>query len=72
MSRRPRRAEWSIIQDYADPAIADGAGRRLYGRGASDEEIKRVLRQYIYDDRVIRRIIPAARHLRRQRQEAGQ
>ena len=40
-------------------------------RGASDEEIKRELRQYIYDDRVIRRIIPAARHLRRQRQEAG-
>ena len=63
--------EWSIIQDYADPAIADGL-EAIVSRGASDEEIKRELRQYIYDDRVIRRIIPAARHLRRQRQEAGQ
>ena len=61
--------EWSIIQDYADPAIADGL-EAIVGRGASDEEIKRVLRQYIYDDRVIRRLLPAARHLRRQRQEA--
>ena len=56
--------EWSIIQDYADPAIADGL-EAIVSRGASDEEIKRELRQYIYDDRVIRRILPAARHLRR-------
>ncbi len=62
--------EWRIIQDYADPVAA--ALETVVGRGASDEEIKRELRQYIYDDRVIRRIIPAARHLRRQRQEAGQ
>lgn len=31
--------EWSIIQDYADPAIADGL-EAIVGRGASDEEIK--------------------------------
>ena len=61
--------EWRIIQDYADPVAT--ALETVVWRGASDEEIKRELRQYIYDDRVIRRIIPAARHLRRQRQEAG-
>ena len=60
--------EWRIIQDYADPVAT--ALETVVNRGATDEEIKRELRQYIYDDRVIRRIIPAARHLRRQREAA--
>lgn len=60
--------EWSIIQDYADPVAT--ALETVVSRGATDEEIKRELRQYIVDDRVIWRIIPAARHLRRQRMEA--
>ena len=58
--------EWRIIQDYADPVAT--ALETVVNRGATDEEIKRELRQYIYDDRVIRRIIPAARHLRRQKE----
>ena len=60
--------EWRIIQDYADPVAT--ALETVVNRGATDEEIKRELRQYIYDDRVIRRIIPAARHVRRQGEAA--
>ena len=62
--------EWRIIQDYADPVAS--ALETVVKLGATEDEIRRTLRQYVTDDNLIKRIIPAARHLRRQRQEASQ
>lgn len=60
--------EWRIIQGYEE-RVAD-ALETIVRRGASTEEIRRMMRNYIYDDRVIRRIEPAARHLRRVKEMA--
>ena len=43
----------------------------LIGRGATEDDIKVILSGYV-EDNFTRRLLPAARHLRRQRQEAGQ
>ena len=43
----------------------------LIGRGATEDDIKAILSGYV-EDNFTKRLLPAARHLRRQRQEAGQ
>ena len=43
----------------------------LIGRGATEDDIKAILAAYV-EDNFTKRLLPAARHLRRQRQEAGQ
>jgi hypothetical protein len=43
----------------------------LIGRGATEDDIKAILGGYV-EDNFTRRLLPAARHLRRQRMEAGQ
>ena len=62
--------EWRIVAIYEDDVAA--ALETVVKLGATEDEIRRTLRQYVTDDNLIKRIIPAARHLRRQRQEAGQ
>ena len=62
--------EWRIVASYEDDVAA--ALETVVKLGATEDEIKRTLRQYVTDDNLIKRIIPATRHLRRQRQEAGQ
>jgi hypothetical protein len=62
--------EWRIVASYEDDVAA--ALETVVKLGATEDEIRRTLRQYVTDDNLIKRIIPAARHLRRQRQEAGQ
>ena len=62
--------EWRIVASYEDDVAA--ALETVVKLGATEDEIKRTLRQYVTDDNLIKRIIPAARHLRRQRQEASQ
>ena len=62
--------EWRIVEGYEED-IADVL-ESLVRQGATDDDIRRVLRQYVPDDNLIKRLRLAARHLRRQRQEAGQ
>ncbi len=61
--------EMGIIEEFA-PEVAAGLAA-VIAEGATDEVIKAALRPYVSDN-LIQRIPPAARHLRRQRQEAGQ
>ena len=61
--------EWRIVASYEDDVAA--ALETVVKLGATEDEIRRTLLQYVTDDNLIKRIIPAARHLRRQRQEAA-
>ena len=60
--------EWRIIRTF-EPGAAD-ALQRIIQRGATDEDLRRLLSGYLDDDRVIERIKLAARHLRRERDRA--
>ena len=56
--------EWRIVFGYEEDVAA--ALERVVKMGASEDELKRVLRQYVADDNLIKRLLPAARHLARQ------
>ena len=58
--------EWRIVASYEDDVAA--ALETVVKLGATEDEIKRTLRQYVTGDNLIKRIIPAARHLRRQKE----
>ena len=56
--------EWRLVSGYEDDVAA--ALETVVKLGASEDELKRVLRQYVADDNLIKRLLPAARHLARQ------
>lgn len=61
--------DWRIVQSYED-RVAD-ALQAVVSRGASQDEVRRVIRQrYHADDRLLARLEAAARHLRREREAA--
>lgn len=60
--------EWRIVAGYED-GIADALAA-VVGRGATEDDLRRLLRQYTADDNLIRRLLPAARHLQREREAA--
>ena len=61
--------QYRTIADIDDEVVT---GLEIFiGRGATDDDIKAILRGYV-EDNFTKRLLPAARHLRRQRQEAGQ
>ena len=61
--------QYRTIADI-DDAVVTGL-ETLIGRGATEEDIKAILSGYV-EDNFTKRLLPAARHLRRQRQEANQ
>ena len=61
--------QYRTIADIDDEVVT---GLEIFiGRGATEDDIKAILRGYV-EDNFTKRLLPAARHLRRQRQEAGQ
>jgi hypothetical protein len=61
--------QYRTIADIDDDVVT--GLETLIGRGATEDDIKVILSGYV-EDNFTRRLLPAARHLRRQRQEAGQ
>jgi hypothetical protein len=61
--------QYRTIADIDDEVVT---GLEIFiGRGATEDDIKAILRGYV-EDNFTKRLLPAARHLRRQRMEAGQ
>lgn len=63
------KRDWRIIQTYEEE-LAD-ALETVVRRGASDDELRRLLRGYVTDDRAMKRVKTAARHLRRVKERAS-
>ena len=61
--------QYRTIADI-DDAVVTGL-ETLIGRGATEDDIKSILSGYV-EDNFTKRLLPAARHLRRQRMEVGQ
>ena len=61
--------QYRTIADIDDDVVT--GLETLIGRGATEDDIKAILSGYV-EDNFTKRLLPAARHLRRQRQEAGQ
>ena len=59
--------QYRTIDDIDDDVVT--GLETLLGRGATEDDIKAILSGYV-EDNFTRRLLPAARHLRRQRQEA--
>ena len=60
--------QYRTIADIDDEVVT---GLEIFiGRGATEDDIKAILRGYV-EDNFTKRLLPAARHLRRQRQEAA-
>ena len=60
--------QYRTIADIDDDVVT--GLETLIGRGATEDDIKSILSGYV-EDNFTKRLLPAARHLRRQRQEAG-
>ena len=61
--------QYRTIADIDDEVVT---GLEIFiGRGATEDDIKAILRGYV-EDNFTKRLLPAARHLRRQRMEVGQ
>ena len=61
--------QYRTVADIDDDVVT--GLETLIGRGATEDDIKAILGNYLKDN-FTKRLLPAARHLRRQRQEAGQ
>ena len=59
--------QYRTIADIDDDVVT--GLETLIGRGATEEDIKTILSGYV-EDNFTKRLLPAARHLRRQRMEA--
>ena len=67
LTQAPDALQYRTIADIDDDVVT--GVETLIGRGATEDDIKTILSGYV-EDNFTRRLLPAARHLRRQRQEA--
>ena len=59
--------QYRTVADIDDDVVT--GLETLIGRGATEDDIKAILGNYV-EDNFTKRLLPAARHLRRQRMEA--
>ena len=65
-TQAPDALQYRTIADIDDDVVT--GLETLIGRGATEDDIKAILSGYV-EDNFTKRLLPAARHLRRQRQE---